>query len=205
MDIWSLRPDHVSRVGHGSCCFGDIGCPFPVRLDIWPSHHKQQTARNYLRVPCVSRVTSFFDITRACRRSEGPSVGSRGPGFEDPEGTRPSPEGAGRSLRHGGPAPPAGGAIFPGNGRGHRSVPELRRVPDPRGRRAGVAFASPGCGRRARPGRGAGPQARGGGARGPRGLAPGPSFRARLRLPAAPGPQSEGNPRRLCVLIPENR
>lgn len=120
-------------------------------------------------------------------------VGSRGPGSEDPEGTRPSPEGAGRALRHGSPRPARGGAIFPGGGRGHRSVPRPRRAQDPRGP-GGAASACPGCGRRARPRRGAGP---GAGARGdPAALAP---------PPRCAGAAERREPRRLCVLTPGNR
>lgn len=114
-------------------------------------------------------------------------VGSRGPGSEDPEGTRPSPEGAGRALRHGSPRPARGGAIFPGGGRGHRSVPRPRRAQDPRGP-GGAASACPGCGRRARPGRGAGPGA------GARGDPAGPGSASPLRR----GRRAKGAPTPLC-------
>ena len=57
----------------------------------------------------------------------------RGTRFEDLEGRRPSPEGVWPAAGVTGPPRPSGrdagaaGAIFPGRGRGHRSVSDPRR------------------------------------------------------------------------------
>lgn len=92
------------------------------------------------------------DLRRAravsvARHRRVPPWAVAGPGSRTRRG--PGPPRRGRAaLRHGGPAPPAAGAIFPGRGRGHRSVPALPECGPsrPRGAGGGRARGHPAAG-----------------------------------------------------------